>query len=679
MPGGSFFAGSAQYDDEELSDIVDLFLCDTSILLPDTDCHRHIYDFFTEKSHKLSTRANVVKAFYSSFAGQYAPGIGIPIEVAAAPDGMSFGTGNQAVFYSWEDIVQKIDNLILYEVYPHSREKLDDYAIPDEQYPEQEQPQSEDSRYSLKSSEEKENPLTSGITKEQAIEQILLEGGNTIGNKKRIYDFFTATKSMAEKANFLKHEYGIAGRSGPLDNGGHSNWSSDARGLKIDYKDSNIRFVETLTWSKAAELADNLINRGLFYTPPEMSADTIEDEDDNESLEDLTTDTAQYEQSMEDTALDEEYADLALAPSNKEEKTPAQPNPASAFEANHQPMQQLSLLDLFPLAPDTYELDDNEDGGYVITGSSLEDTKEQIPDMIIGMVDKISSSENIEKEMESRQAVHAVKTPANEYDKADNNNSRNHITSSGLNYRYSPDHHLYEGGAKTKCRANIEAIKLLKDLESQRRMATVEEQQVLAKFVGWGGLAAALTPDKAGWEKEYEEIKALLTGEEFESAVQSTPTAYYTDQGIIYYIYKALEQFGFHEGNILDPAMGTGNFFSVLPESMRKSRLYGVELDSITGRIAKQLYPEAAIQVKGYEDTDYPDNFFDIAISNIPFNSIKVSDKRYDRHNFLIHDYFIAKTLDKVRSGGIIAFITTKGTLDKSNPPSVNTLPSVPN
>lgn len=532
---------------------------------------------------------------------------------------------------------------------PWSQKQIDDFAIPDEQYPEQEQ------SFSLTDDEDTANPTVPGLTKEEVIDQILLEGGNTVGNKKRIYDFFTSTKSMAEKANYLKHEYGIAGRSTPLENGGHNSWGSDARGLRIEYKDSNIQFIETLTWSRAAALTDILINRGLFYNPPEMSAEII-DEDDEESFEDHDTNAAQYEQSTDDSLSDEEYIDLALASFKKEEETPALPKPDPILEVDPQTQQQLSLLDLFPLVPDTYELDDNEDGGHVITGSSLEDSNEPSTDLIT------DSGKNADEER--TQAAQDVKNS----DKPAANDVPDPGTSIGMNYRYSPDHHLYEGGAKTKCRANIAAIKLLKKLEEQQRIATAEEKQVLAKFVGWGGLAAALTPNKAGWEKEYEEIKTLLTDAEFESAVESTTTAYYTKQGIINYIYQALEQFGFQEGNILDPAMGTGNFFSVLPDSMRKSRLYGVELDSITGRIAKQLYPEATIQIKGYEETEYPDNFFDIAIGNIPFNSLKVSDKRYDKYNFLIHDYFIAKTLDKVRSGGLIAFITTKGTLDKANP-----------
>lgn len=212
------------------------------------------------------------------------------------------------------------------------------------------------------------------------------------------------------------------------------------------------------------------------------------------------------------------------------------------------------------------------------------------------------------------------------------------------NYVYSENHHLYDGGPKEKCRNNIEAIRLLKILKQEGRHATPEEQLTLAKYVGWGGLANALTPEKRGWEKEYDTLQNLLDEEEMRSAAESSLTAYYTEQQIIKHIYVALERFGFQKGNILDPAMGTGNFYSVLPDSMKESALYGVEIDQLSGNIAKELYPNVYIEIKGYEDTEFSNNFFDVAVGNIPFNSIKISDRRYDRYGFRIHDYFIGAT-----------------------------------
>lgn len=224
------------------------------------------------------------------------------------------------------------------------------------------------------------------------------------------------------------------------------------------------------------------------------------------------------------------------------------------------------------------------------------------------------------------------------------------------------------GGDKTRCQNNIAAIRLLKQVESEKRSATPEEQQILAKYIGWGGLANAFDSSKNDWSKEYAELKRLLTPKEYASARASTLNAHFTSYTVINSIYSALENMGFKGGKILEPALGTGNFFGSMPEEMRNnSKLSGVELDSITGRIAKLLYPSANIQIKGYENTTFENNSFDIAVSNVPFGSYKVNDKDYNKQNMLIHDYFFSKTLDKVRPGGIIAFVTSKGTLDKEN------------
>ena len=221
---------------------------------------------------------------------------------------------------------------------------------------------------------------------------------------------------------------------------------------------------------------------------------------------------------------------------------------------------------------------------------------------------------------------------------------------------------------KEKFRQNVEAIRTLEKIEGENRIATPEEQEVLAKYVGWGGLADAFDESKANWAAEYQELKSLLSPEEYASARESTLNAHYTSPVIIRSIYEALENMGFEKGNVLEPAMGIGNFYGCLPEKMQESRLYGVELDGITGRIAKQLYPKADIKISGFEKTDYPNDFFDVAVGNVPFGQYKVADRQYDKNNFLIHDYFFAKALDKVRPGGVVAFITSKGTMDKKSP-----------
>ena len=221
---------------------------------------------------------------------------------------------------------------------------------------------------------------------------------------------------------------------------------------------------------------------------------------------------------------------------------------------------------------------------------------------------------------------------------------------------------------KEKFRRNIEAIRTLEQIEGENRTVTPEEQKILSQYVGWGGLADAFDESKSAWAGEYQELKSLLSEQEYASARESTLNAHYTSPVIIRSIYQALENMGFEKGNVLEPAMGIGNFFGMLPEKMQESRLYGVELDGITGRIAKQLYPTANIKISGFEKTDYPNDFFDVAVGNVPFGQYKVSDRQYDKNNFLIHDYFFAKTLDKVRPGGVVAFVTSKGTMDKKSP-----------
>ena len=225
------------------------------------------------------------------------------------------------------------------------------------------------------------------------------------------------------------------------------------------------------------------------------------------------------------------------------------------------------------------------------------------------------------------------------------------------------DDHLGEGGPKAKFQANIEAIKLLKYLEETTGQATPEQQQVLSRYVGWGGLADAFDPDKESWSKEYAQLKELLTPEEYAAARGSTLNAHYTSPTVIRAIYEAVGRMGFETGNILEPSCGVGNFFGMLPEEMRNSRLYGVELDSISGRIAQQLYPKADITVAGFETTDRRD-FYDLAIGNVPFGQYQVRDKAYDKLNFNIHNYFFAKALDQVRPGGVVAFVTSRYTMD---------------
>lgn len=241
------------------------------------------------------------------------------------------------------------------------------------------------------------------------------------------------------------------------------------------------------------------------------------------------------------------------------------------------------------------------------------------------------------------------------------------VSANRHNYHITDDA-LGVGGAKEKFRNNMAAIRLLHDLQIENRLATPEEQETLAKYVGWGGLSMAFDEKNASWANEYKELKVELSDEEYRAAMESTLTAFYTPPVVIKAMYEALDRLGFSQGNILEPSCGTGNFLGLLPDSMEKSKLHGIEIDPLSGRIAKQLYQKASIAIEGFEDTKLPDSHFDVVLGNIPFGEFKVNDSRYNAQKFLIHDYFIAKALDKVRAGGVVMFITSKGTMDKTSP-----------
>lgn len=235
-----------------------------------------------------------------------------------------------------------------------------------------------------------------------------------------------------------------------------------------------------------------------------------------------------------------------------------------------------------------------------------------------------------------------------------------------MNFRITDDD-LGAGGPKTKNKANVEAIRVLQTLDAEQRQATAEEQEILSRYVGWGGIPQAFDESNAEWSKEYAELQSLLTADEYKEARASTLNAFYTSPTVIKAMYEALDNMGLSKGNVLEPSCGVGNFMGLVPDSMEKIRMYGVELDSISGRIAQQLYQKNKIAVQGFETMQFPDSFFDCVVGNVPFGNYKVPDKRYDRHNFLIHDYFIAKSLDLVRPGGVVAVVTSSGTMDKKD------------
>jgi N12 class adenine-specific DNA methylase len=449
--------------------------------------------------------------------------------------------------------------------------------------------------------------VTPKSLEEQLIEIVLLEGSVMQDGKKRIYDFAKTNPTGSAFSAFLKAEYGVGGHSVNKQGIGFENHNST--GIEFDWADENGEKHKTnITWLRAAIVIRKLIDEGRYLDLQEVNID--QDEKFNSlknELEEVKAELIEIEKKWESGAIfsykqSEYWQDLEDLKDELEKEL-------AEIEQYH--------------TPDEKDSEEKE-------SKPQEQTAKDIP---------------LSVEAKSGQSRHTK-----------------------LNFRYSEDYNLYPNGAKTKYKNNIEAIKLLKRIESEKRLANPEEQIILARYVGWGGLANAFSDTASGWENEYQELKVLLDEKEYEDARNSTITAYYTEPELIKRIYNAIEKFGFKGGRdrkILDPAMGTGNFFSVLPDAIADTPLYGVEIDSITGRIAKQLYQKANVYVQGYETTNFEDNSFDVILGNIPFNNIKLYDKRYADEDFLVHDYFIAKSLDLVKPGGIIGFITSKGTMDK--------------
>ena len=487
---------------------------------------------------------------------------------------------------------------------------------------------------------------------QEVVDEFLRSGSNMSGGKRRIYQYFTETpaRSMTEKANFLKDEYGIGGRSPAVSGADGSNEAHDSKGIVLQ---KNGCAPVKMQWTKAAARIDTLIRQGQYLTQ-DAAADRGRQEADEDALPKETAPDANDENRAEQG----EEADEPVSAEESAASADAAENPASSETAAY-------------AVGDTVYLDGTP---FVIEAKSafgvqLRDPSQRYPIFRAESLPRFerllaadernahflpaaeTALRNIVLDLSasaSEQREPAPEPPAAE------------------NFRIT-DEHLGEGSAKAKFSANIEAISVLKMVESEHRSALPQEQEVLSRYVGWGGLPQAFDERSEAWHSEYSALKSLLTQEEYEAARASTLNAHYTSPTVIRAIYAAVEQLGFRSGNVLEPSCGVGNFFGMLPDSMKESRLYGVELDSITGRIAQQLYPKAHITIAGFETTDRRD-FFDLAIGNVPFGAYQVQDKAFARHNFLIHDYFFAKTLEQVRPGGVIAYITSKGTMDKQNP-----------
>ena len=498
-----------------------------------------------------------------------------------------------------------------------------------------------------------EVPKPDGFITEDEIDDTLSSGGNMSGGKRRIYQYFTETpaRSMTEKANFLKEEYGIGGRSPAVSGADGSNEAHDSKGIVLQ---KNGCAPVKMQWTKAAARIDTLIRQGQYLTQDAM-ADFGRQEADEDALPKETAPDANDENRAEQG----EEADEPVSAEESAASADAAENPASSETAAYA-VGDTVYLDGTPFVIEaksafSVQLRDPSQRYPIFRAESLprferllaadERNAHFLPaaeTALRNIVLDLSASASEQREP-------APEPPAAE------------------NFRIT-DEHLGEGSAKAKFSANIEAISVLKMVESEQRSASPQEQEVLSRYVGWGGLPQAFDEHSEAWRSEYSALKSLLTQEEYEAARASTLNAHYTSPTVIRAIYAAVEQLGFRSGNVLEPSCGVGNFFGMLPDSMRDCKVYGVELDSISGRIARQLYQNSRIAVTGYEKAEIPDSFFDAAVGNVPFGNIKVVDRRYDKHHWLIHDYFLGKTLDKIRPGGVIAFITSKGTMDKESP-----------
>lgn len=465
------------------------------------------------------------------------------------------------------------------------------------------------------------------ITQDE-VDKELTTGSGIQDGKYRIYDFFTQSHSLKEKESFLRQEYGTGGRSHALSGADNSNQLHDAKGIVYSRRENDEKLL--LNWNKVAKRIDYLISIDRYMTAEEK-----------EKFEEMQRDKAGIVEVPPVSDAIEPIEPVASIPTSI---------PNLEEEAKQEEITQEATPGITPIPyskGDTVYLENGtpffieEITDYQVT---LRDPSLLYPilraeskESFLRLLDRYPQSEN-----------------SQQIEKAEN-------------YRIT-DEHLGEGSKRDKFTWNIEAITALQIIEREHRPATKEEQEILSRYVGWGGLSEVFDKDNSSFSHEYVQLKSLLSGDEYSMARASILNAHYTSPIVIKAIYDVAGSMGFTTGNILEPACGTGHFFGMLPDSMQNANLYGIELDSITGRIAKQLYPNAHISITGFEKTELPDSFFDLAIGNVPFGNYKLSEKRYDSNNFLIHDHFFAKALDKVRPGGVVAFITSKGTMDKQSP-----------
>lgn len=519
---------------------------------------------------------------------------------------------------------------------------------------------------------------------------IALSGGSGFsGGKSRIVDYWQAHHSTKEKADFLKQEYGTGGRSHALSFATGSSEDHDAKGIK--YGKSGCDSV-LLSWTQVANRIDSLIAHDRYLTNNDKEEQNIlaEDFETVETMSEPTTDVTEMDSVQEElsergVAVSDDLINNGLTEYKSHGVLGDTRDIADFIEDNY-----LADDDIYSWE---YEVGDTaylENTAFVIEEIREQDVQLRDPSLLYPIF-RVENRERFEDMLsqDSRNndlRVSIVNTETN-LEETENSENEAKIELQEPSKQFYPiettiekeseslipahnfhitDTELGEGGPKQKFARNVNAIQTLFILENENRNATEEEQQILSNYVGWGGLADAFDPTKDNWSQEYATLKDLLSDDEYVAARASTLNAHYTSPTVIKVIYDAVGQMGFEAGNILEPSMGVGNFFGMLPPDMQRSNLYGVELDSITGRIAQKLYPNADIKVAGFETTDHRD-FYDLAVGNVPFGNYKVADKPYDKLGFSIHNYFFAKALDQVRPGGVVAFVTSRYTLDSKN------------
>ena len=499
-----------------------------------------------------------------------------------------------------------------------------------------------------------EEKKTSAFTfSQEIIDAVLANGSGFSEGKMRIYEQFEKSLSAKENADFLKNEYGWGG-SYPVIIGAGIDESHDGKGITITKGIGKEKPHITLSWSQVEKRIGELIRMDRYLNPKEKEhyPQWLESQEERRAK-------------IEETKRNREI--LSNAPPEQElaEKEPEE------AEISQDVKYEYHLGDKVYIGASEYEI------------LSVDDERVMLYDYDMPLFNKeFSRTEFDRKVRENPMNEHLIvkEEPAEERNEKEPEpvvpawEQKKKVKGFDLH----PDVPMAERhtfnlrenevetvGKKERFRRNIMAIQLLKKCQEENRFATPEEQIILSKYVGWGGLSEAFDENNSAWATEYLELSSVLTPEEYASARESTLTAFYTPPEVITAIYKAMEQMGFKEGNLLEPSCGIGNFIGMLPDAMQDSKIYGVELDTISAGIAQQLYQKTTIAAQGFEETNLPDSFFDGVVGNVPFGDFKVLDKRYDKHKFLIHDYFFAKSLDKLRPGGVMALVTSKGTMDK--------------